>query len=210
MQSILKKFIFALCRMFYIFFPLQKICRFIKNKQTTLYSYWLSNQFKKCPASVRFNKIGLLRDTDCISIGERCLFHDFIYLTACKYYNGEHFLPQLIIGNNCNFGAFNHITCINRIQIGDNCLTGKWVTISDNNHGKTDVKNLKIAPSQRKLYNKGPIVIGNNVWIGDKATILGGVTIGDGAIIAANSVVTKDVQSYCVVAGNPIRVLKKL
>ena len=131
-----------------------------------------------------------------------------IYSAYELEYKGEHFTPELTIGNNGNFGAFNHITCINKVQIGDNCLTGKWVTISDNNHGTTDFDTLHEAPAIRKLYTKGPVVIGNNVWIGDKATILGAVTIGDGAVIAANSVVTKDVPAYSVVGGNPARVIK--
>ena len=54
------------------------------------------------------------------------------------------------------------------------------------------------------------VIIGNNVWIGDKATILPGVKIGDGCIIAANTVVTKDVPPYSVVAGNPGVILKTL
>ena len=52
------------------------------------------------------------------------------------------------------------------------------------------------------------MVIGNDVWIGDKATILPGVTIGDGAVVAANAVVTKDVPPYSIVGGNPARVIK--
>lgn len=119
------------------------------------------------------------------------------------------FAPKLTIGNNGNFGAFNHITCINHIEIGDNCLTGKWVTISDNNHGTTDFGTLHESPIKRKLHTKGPIIIGNDVWIGDKATILGEVTIGDGAVIAANSVVTKNVPAYSVVGGNPAKVIKR-
>lgn len=58
--------------------------------------------------------------------------------------------------------------------------------------------------------SKGPVIIGQNVWVGDKATILPGVTIGDGAVIGANSVVTKDVPPYSIVGGNPAKVLKQL
>jgi len=57
--------------------------------------------------------------------------------------------------------------------------------------------------------NKGDMVIGNDVWIGLEATIMPGVTIGDGAIIGAKSVVTHNVEPYSVVAGNPARVIKK-
>ena len=61
-----------------------------------------------------------------------------------------------------------------------------------------------------KLKNKtSEIVIGDNVWIGARATILKGVTIGDGAVIASNSVVTKDVPAKCLVGGNPAVIKKK-
>lgn len=209
MKSIIKKIVVCLCRIAYISLPIRRLNKFCKEKRSALYSYWIRNSFKSCPYSVRFNKIGLLNDTDCISIGENCHFSDYIYLTAWKKYENDCFTPTIIIGNNGNFGAFNHITCINKVQIGDNCLTGKWVTISDNNHGTTDIETLRIAPVERRLHTKGAVIIGNNVWIGDKATILGGVTIGDGAVIAANSVVTKDVPAYSVVGGNPARILQQ-
>lgn len=209
MKSNAKKFFIYLCRIAYISLPIHRLNKFLKEKLSTIYSYWIRNSFKICPSSVRFAKIGMLHDPEYISIGEKCCFQDYIYLTAWKEYRGEHFTPNLTIGNNGNFGAFNHITCINKVQIGDNCLTGKWVTISDNNHGTTDFTTLHEAPIKRKLYTKGPVIIGNNVWIGDKATILGGVTVGDGAVIAANSVVTKDVPAYSVVGGNPAKILKQ-
>lgn len=60
------------------------------------------------------------------------------------------------------------------------------------------------------VTSKGPVIIGSNVWFGDKATILPNVTIGDGAVIAANSVVTKDVPAYSVVAGNPAKIIKQV
>lgn len=96
------------------------------------------------------------------------------------------------------------------ISIGNNVLTGKWVSIVDNDHGLTDRATLKLPPLDRKLVSKGEIRIGDNVWIGDKVTILSGVTIGENAVIAANSVVTKDVPPYCVAAGNPCRVVKRV
>lgn len=56
---------------------------------------------------------------------------------------------------------------------------------------------------------KGDLVIGNDVWIGYKTTIMAGVTIGDGAIIASNSVVTKDVEPYSIIGGNPAKLIRK-
>ncbi len=116
--------------------------------------------------------------------------------------------PFLKIGSHCCFGAYNHITCANKIIIGDYCLTGKWVTITDNSHGNTDWDSLQIPPIKRPITSKGAVVVGNNVWIGDKTTILPGVTIGDGVVVAANAVVTKDIPPYSVVGGNPAKIIK--
>ena len=96
------------------------------------------------------------------------------------------------------------------IQIGDNLLTGNDVLISDNNHGQTVKDDLMIRPQDRPIHSKGEIIIGNNVWIGEKAVVLGNVKIGDGAIIAANSVVTHDVPAYSIAAGVPAKIIKQI
>ena len=147
---------------------------------------------------------------DCISIGDGTHIGEHCILTAWKSTcAGGDFHPEIIIGRNCCIGEYNHITSTNKIVIGNNLLTGRWVTITDNSHGETDYDTLLQPPLMRLVTSKGPVIIGKDVWIGDKATILPGITIGDGAVIAANSVVTKDVPAYSVVAGNPARVVKK-
>lgn len=192
-------------------------------------SLWMHSEFKYCGFGVRFRKIGLLKGLPYISIGEKTSFSDGIYLTAWDTYHVsdrllphdgvienvkdahgmyiQKLVPNLTIGSNCNFGAYNHITCTNEVTIGNNVLTGKWVTISDNSHGTTDGESLKIPPMLRPIVSKGKVFIGNNVWIGDKATILAGVTIGDGAVIGANAVVTKDVPNNGVAVGNPAKIM---
>lgn len=204
---------------------------FLSGKWRALKSLWMTAKFKSCPPSVYFDGIALLKCPECISIGEATGFGQDLYLTAWKEYrclsdelphdgeiagpdrNGtfvQTLHPELTIGSHCNFGAFNHITCVNKITIGNNLLTGKWVTITDNSHGATDYESLQVDPARRPIVSKGPVIIGNNVWIGDKATILAGVTIGDCAVIGANAVVTHDVPAYCVVAGNPGKIVKEL
>lgn len=175
-----------------------------------LYSYWTACRFKICPKNVRFERLGLLEGAEYMSIGENSKFQKGVYLTAWSNYKGQKLTPNITIGRNCNIGAWNHITCINRIIIGDGFLSGKWVTITDNSHGQMNFEECMVLPSLRKVFSKGPVIIGCNVWVGDKATILPGVKIGDGVIIAANSVVTKDVPAYTVVAGNPARIIKKI
>ena len=167
-------------------------------------------KFRKVGKDVLFKKGFYLLGANYISIGGGTSFAKNCVLTAWDYYQGEAFLPSIEIGKNCQFGEYNHITATNRISIGDNLLTGRWVTISDNSHGRTDYLSLQEAPAKRKLYSKGAVRIGHNVWIGDKATILPGVTIGDGVVIGANSVVTKDIPSYCVAVGNPLRIIKSI
>lgn len=115
-----------------------------------------------------------------------------------------------MIGDNCAIGRFSHITAVNKIVIGNNLLTGGFVLITDNSHGHLDYDSLHVHPLKRPIESKGEVIIGNNVWIGDKATILPGVHIGDGCIIAANSVVTHDVPSYSIAAGVPAKVIKTI
>lgn len=88
------------------------------------------------------------------------------------------------------------------IKIGDGVLIGHNVVLATINHD--------IDPSKRSDMKLAPIVIGNNVWIGANATILPGVTIGDGAIIAAAAVVTKDVPTNVIVGGIPAKIIKRI
>lgn len=145
-----------------------------------------------------------------IHIGSNTTIQSHCILGCWIKYAGETYTPSLTIGNNCNVGEHTHITSINKITIGDGLLTGRYVYIGDNSHGGLSKGEANIPPIRRKLVSKGEVVIGNNVWIGDKATILAGVTIGDNVIVGANSVVTKDVPSNTMVAGTPARIIKSL
>lgn len=173
-----------------------------------LYTVWLSRYFKEIGTKVRFNPNSTFRGMCYISIGSKTVFSRHCVLTAWGKYHNQIFSPVIEIGTNCHIGEYTHITSINKIIIGNNLLTGRWVTITDNSHGKCVLDELKQFPGDRDLFSRGAVIIGNNVWIGDKATILPNVKIGDGVIVAANAVVTKDVPSYTIVAGNPA-VIKK-
>ena len=66
----------------------------------------------------------------------------------------------------------------------------------------------RFTPALEDLPLKGDTVVGSDVWIGQHVTVMPGVSIGDGAIIAANSVVTRDIPPYCIAGGNPCRVIR--
>ena len=116
----------------------------------------------------------------------------------------------LTVGRNCHLGDNVHIVATERVTIGDNCLMASKIFISDTSHGsyQGDVQSSPdTAPNSRPLHAR-PVAIGANVWIGENVCVLPGVSIGDGAIINANAVVTKDVPPASIVAGIPARVVK--
>lgn len=120
------------------------------------------------------------------------------------------------IGKYSQIGDQSSIQCVNSIIMGDYTAIGENVVITDNNSHPTDpIFRIKMRKTPSGHYlrsylhseNKS-INIGNNVWIGSFARICKGVTIGNNSIVAANSVVTKDVPADSIVAGNPAKVVK--
>lgn len=177
----------------------------VANRFRTLF---YSRCFKSFGKGSFIRKIEQIENPKYIIVGNNTFLQNWITLTAWPQ-KGQKKDVMIKIGDGCCFGAFNHITATNYIEIGNNCLTGMWVTITDNSHGRTEIEDMLLPPSKRKAYSKDIVIIGDNVWIGEKATILPGVTIGDGAVIAANSVVTKNVPPYSVVGGVPAKIIKQ-
>lgn len=107
------------------------------------------------------------------------------------------------VGDNFYAGYNCTILDMAEVRIGDNCMIGPNVGIYTTGHS--------IEPKDRNKSGYAiSIVIGNDVWIGGSCVILAGVTIGDNSIIAAGSVVTKNVPSNSIVAGNPAKTLKNI
>lgn len=125
--------------------------------------------------------------------------------------NGIHQEKVLVFGENVNMGDYVSIRCAEKISIGNRVLMGSKVLIIDNAHGiyHGDYQDSPdTAPDERELHS-APVKIEDNVWIGEGAVIQMGVTIGKGSIIAANSVVTKDVSAMVIVGGVPAKIIKK-
>jgi len=118
--------------------------------------------------------------------------------------------PTLEIGKNVEFNDYVHIGVAEGVSIGDNTLIASKVFISDHNHGSYKGLNQS-SPNERpisRVLKTNKIVIGKNVWIGEFVCVLPGVTIGDGAIIGAMSVVTKDIPANSIAVGSPAKVIK--
>lgn len=112
---------------------------------------------------------------------------------------------KIIIGNNVSINQGSFVVALKRISIGDNCRIGEYVSIRDNDHSWRDPTKL----IREQGYDIKEVSIGNDVWIGRGAAIMKGIKIGDGAVVAANAVVTKNVEPFMVVAGVPAREISK-
>jgi acetyltransferase-like isoleucine patch superfamily enzyme len=151
-----------------------------------------------------------IRGAKYISIGKNVLIGRRVVLTAFDAYLNKKFTPEIIISDDVEIGDDSHITCLNNIYIGKGVLTGKKILITDNAHGLFIESDLAIEPKNRIPVSKGAVVIEDYVWIGEKASIMPGVTVGRGAIIGANAVVTKNIPPYSIAAGCPATIVKQL
>lgn len=143
-----------------------------------------------CPIQLR-----VLDDAE-ISIGKNCFFDGYVSL-----YSGSN--GSIKLGDDVYVGNFSSITSFKQIAIGAHTFISGNVLIVDFDHGTK--KDMLIKKQELEVK---PVEIGEDVWIGWGAMILKGNKIGDGAVIGAGSVVTKDVAPYTVVAGVPARKIK--
>jgi acetyltransferase-like isoleucine patch superfamily enzyme len=111
---------------------------------------------------------------------------------------------NLRIGDKCVFGKDNTVNCYLDIEFGAAVLVADWVYMCDFDHVISDVH----VPIKDQGIVKSPVRIGPDVWIGAKASVLRGVTVGRGSVLAAHTVVTRDVPPFSIVAGVPGRVVR--
>lgn len=139
-----------------------------------------------------------------IELGHRAMIGRFTTV-AVSYHEGNE-PPRLIIGDNTYIGENNNIRVAGGlIQIGKDCMISQNITMVSSNHETTPGTPMR---EQGWSTHNNHIIIGNDVWIGANSVILPGVKISDGAVIAAGSIVTKDVEENTIVAGNPASFLR--
>ncbi len=132
-----------------------------------------------------------------IAIGRRCRIGSDVELRTVDS-------GYISLGDDIRINRGCTITSYSKISIGNFSIIGEYSSIRDANHGMS-----KDEPMRYQPHSFSPIKIGNDVWIGRGCCILPGVSIGDGAVIGANSVVTKDVPPYVIVAGVPATRIKE-
>jgi UDP-3-O-[3-hydroxymyristoyl] glucosamine N-acyltransferase len=145
---------------------------------------------------VLFSNVHLLRYPKNIRIGSDAVIKSGAHVCPCNAQAG------VSIGVRTTIGFHTFIYASSNIDIGADCLIAPFVYIVDSDHGTSAG-----VPINRQPNTARPIRIGNDVWIGAQAMILTGVTIADGAIIAAGSVVRDDVAANTIVGGVPAKVI---
>ena len=112
---------------------------------------------------------------------------------------------NLRIGDKVVFGAKNTINCYMDIEIGNDCIFADWIYVVDFDHRYEDMT----IPIKNQGIVKSPVKIEENIWIGEKSTILRGVTVGSGSVVASHALVNRDVPRNSIVGGVPAKVLKR-
>lgn len=137
-------------------------------------------------------------------LGDKVYIHKNCRIDAIKV---KDIPPLLYLGNDVSIGDNTHIGVINRVYIGNNVLISAGCLIIDHSHGD-NVSELDLPPTKRRLFSKGECCIEDNCWLGEGVSVLPGVTIGEGSVIGAYSVVSKDIPAYSLAVGNPAKVVK--
>lgn len=137
-----------------------------------------------------------------ISIGRNSVVQRGGWLLALKIDENE---PILTIGDNCDIGDYCHITAVRKVVFEDEVLLANNIYVSDNLHGYEDIDN---AIKNQPIKFKKEVVLHSGCWIGENVCIIG-ASVGKNSIIGANSVVTNDIDDYCIAVGSPARVIKK-
>lgn len=208
MKQTIKNTLQAIVYLFYFFFP-PKLFSLLSIRLNQIYSMYKANEFKKAE-NCYFQYPLYLHGGKYITIGRGSGSDQRLRLDAWDEFLGDEFNPEIIIGDNVSIQKDCHIGAINKIIIGNNVLLASKVYISDHFHGEITKEALRLPPSQRKLYSKGPIVIENNVWLGEGVVVLPNVTIGENSIVGANSVVTKSIPKNSIAGGNPARIIREI
>ena len=148
------------------------------------------------PVSTQFDGPVHASDRALLVLGQHCRLGRDVYFETT---DGGH----ITVGNHARINTGTLLASHSAIVIGNDCLIGEYVSIRDADHGTGMGQ-----PMRKQAHTSAPIVVGHNVWIARGVVILQGVTIGDGAIVAANSVVNRDVPAGAIVGGVPAKLIK--
>lgn len=175
---------------------------------------------KRCGRRPAFGRGVLIRNPRSITLGSKVIVDDFAALDVRGEHAGieigDHAMigrfstlvakgGKIVLHNGVNVGSYCRIGTQSRVEIGESTLIAAFCYIGPGNHQHGDDGRPLI---EQPMEIRGGVKIGKHVWIGTGCTILDGVSIGDGAVVGAHSLVREDVPAHAVVAGTPARIIK--
>lgn len=142
---------------------------------------------------------------DAIEVGKGCLILQGSRIEAIEEYCGKYYHPKIRIDDGVYIGRSVFMTCIDAIEIGAGCVFSDYVYLSDSSHGFHPENGPILFQA---LESRGKVVLGKNCFVGYRAVITPGVTLGDWCVVGANAVVTRSFPEYSMLAGAPAKIVK--
>lgn len=175
-----------------------------KNILQKLIKIILYSKYKHFDKSSKIVNPLRIKNKKYISVGSHVLIRDGVRIEVIRDWFGESFNGSLSIGDDTTIEQRCHIVCAGKLSIGSECVISANVFISDCHHVYKDI-NIQVLKQSLEVRETK---ICDQAFIGYNAVIMPGVTIGRHSIVGANSVVTKNVDDFTVVAGNPAKAIR--
>jgi acetyltransferase-like isoleucine patch superfamily enzyme len=180
-------------------FILVRCIRVCEGAMSRLRNYYYKGLGVKIDGYIWMRAVEIPRNWSQIALESPCGLDRGVTLLAADSANQGH---SIVIGKRTYINRFSMIDASKSVVIGANCMIGPYCYITDSNHGMEPNSSIASQP-----MSSAPVKIGEGVWLGAHAVVLRGVTIGDGAVISAGSVVTKSIPAMAIAAGSPARVV---
>jgi len=183
-----------------------KVHNWLKNKKAVLYTAMLRTDFGSIGKGTRIYPPFHSNNAKDVYIGEKCLVFGGGWIDAFREHLGRTYDARIDIGDGTYIGHRSHITACGHMKIGKNVVIADEVFISDLSHGYEDINKPVFSTP---LVSPGPVIIEDEVWLGERVCVLSNVRIGRHSVIGCNAVVTKDIPEYSIATGIPARVIKQ-
>ena len=183
-----------------------KLQNFVKDKKSRIYTWLLRGDAGHIGKNSLVHPPFHSWDIKTVYIGDNVEIHAGGWIAVITEYAKDKFDSEIKIGDGTYIGHRCHIVACDHMTIGKNVTIADNVFISDHLHGFED---MSCGVMPQPLNAPGPVVIEDEVWLGERVCVMPNVTIGKHSVIGANSVVTKDIPPYSVAVGIPAKVIKQ-
>lgn len=203
MNGVLRRFLNNLHR------PLPDLLEYLQAKVISV--LW-KRTLKRAGNGFHVSRGALLEGGEHISIGDGFVAGQLLWIAAVHRYRDQTFKPEIEIGDGVTCSQSVHIAAIHRVTIGDGVLFGSRVHVTDHSHGRyhgEEQDSPDTRPGHRILAPGRAVLIERNVWLGDGVVVLPGVTIGEGSVVGANSVVSRSLPPRVIAVGAPAVPIKR-